>query len=56
MSLILLRPFITNNTYCSFEEPNLRLESGLTEADMPSPIVHIVLQCQLGQALSKYRG
>ncbi|KAF4216513.1 hypothetical protein CNMCM8980_005873 [Aspergillus fumigatiaffinis] len=56
MSLMLSRPFIINSTYCSFEMPNVRLESDHIEADVPSPIVHIALQCQLGQALSKIPG
>ncbi|RHZ43209.1 uncharacterized protein CDV56_100492 [Aspergillus thermomutatus] len=43
-------------TYCSFEMPNVRLESDHIEADVPSPIVHMALQCQLGQALSKIPG
>ncbi|KAF7136949.1 hypothetical protein CNMCM5793_006653 [Aspergillus hiratsukae] len=43
-------------TYCSFEMPNVRLESDHIEADVPSPIVHMALQCQLGQALSKLPG
>lgn len=53
---MLSRPFIINSTYCSFEMPNVRLESDHIEADVPSPIVHIALQCQLGQALSKIPG
>ncbi|KAF7184694.1 hypothetical protein CNMCM7691_006056 [Aspergillus felis] len=56
MSLMLSRPFIINNNYCSFEMPNVRLESDHIAADVPSPIVHIALQCQLGQALSKIPG
>ncbi|RLL92993.1 hypothetical protein CFD26_100764 [Aspergillus turcosus] len=43
-------------TYCSFEMPNVSLESDHIEADVPSPIVHMALQCQLGQALSKLPG
>ncbi|GIC91939.1 uncharacterized protein Aud_008394 [Aspergillus udagawae] len=56
MSLMLSRPFIINSNYCSFEMPNVRLEGDHNEADVPSPIVHIALQCQLGQALSKIPG
>jgi hypothetical protein len=53
---MLSRPFIINSSYCSFEMPNVRLESDHIEADVPSPIVHMALQCQLGQALSEIPG
>ncbi|KAL4886468.1 fungal-specific transcription factor domain-containing protein [Aspergillus karnatakaensis] len=52
MSLLLSRPFIINSSCCDFEFPDLRLEVG-AEPDAPSPITHMVLQCQLGLALSK---
>ncbi|PWY89724.1 hypothetical protein BO70DRAFT_368421 [Aspergillus heteromorphus CBS 117.55] len=53
MSLLLSRPFVINSNYCSFELPNVRLETG---ADAPSPITHITLQCQLGQTISTIPG
>ncbi|EAW07678.1 uncharacterized protein ACLA_023930 [Aspergillus clavatus NRRL 1] len=56
MSLMLSRPFIINSDYCSVEMPNLRLETDGTQADLPSPIVPIALQCQLGRALTKIPG
>lgn len=56
MSLLLSRPFIINSNYCSFELPNLRLESADSEDGLPSPIVPLSLQCQLGQMLSKIPG
>ncbi|OOG00943.1 hypothetical protein ASPCADRAFT_699 [Aspergillus carbonarius ITEM 5010] len=55
MSLLLSRPFIINSNYCSFELPNVRLEAD-AGTDMPSPVTHIALQCQLGQAISKIPG
>ncbi|PYI08583.1 hypothetical protein BO78DRAFT_459668 [Aspergillus sclerotiicarbonarius CBS 121057] len=56
MSLLLSRPFIINSNYCSFELPNVRLETADAGTDVPSPVTHIALQCQLGQAISKIPG
>ncbi|GKZ18248.1 hypothetical protein AbraIFM66951_000421 [Aspergillus brasiliensis] len=56
ISLLLSRPFIINSSYCSFELPNLRLETPNTEANTPSPVTSISLQCQLGQRISKIPG
>lgn len=53
----LSRPLIINHSCCSFELPNLRLESTPnTDQDLPSPITHMALQCQLAQTLSKITG
>lgn len=56
MSLLLSRPFIINSNYCSFELPNLRLESPECEEGLPSPITPLALECQLGQMISKIPG
>ncbi|RAK97109.1 uncharacterized protein BO80DRAFT_428451 [Aspergillus ibericus CBS 121593] len=56
MSLLLSRPFIINSNYCSFELPNVRLETADAGTDMPSPVTHIALQSQLGLAISKIPG
>ncbi|PTU22657.1 hypothetical protein P175DRAFT_0507472 [Aspergillus ochraceoroseus IBT 24754] len=56
MSLLLSRPFIINSSYCAFELPNLRLESVDSEPECPSPVAHMVLECQLGLAISKIPG
>ncbi|KKA19284.1 hypothetical protein T310_6741 [Rasamsonia emersonii CBS 393.64] len=57
MSMLLSRPLIINHSCCSFELPNLRLESTPdTDPDLPSPITHMALQCQLAQMLSKIPG
>ncbi|PYH95976.1 hypothetical protein BO71DRAFT_428568 [Aspergillus ellipticus CBS 707.79] len=56
MSLFLSRPFIINSNYCSFELPSIRLETSDSGADVPSPITHIVLECQLGQTISTIPG
>ncbi|KAF7590065.1 hypothetical protein BBP40_003318 [Aspergillus hancockii] len=56
MSLLLSRPFIINSTYCSFELPNLRLECPDSQEELPSPITHMALQCQMGQVISKIPG
>ncbi|RAH87586.1 hypothetical protein BO86DRAFT_351511 [Aspergillus japonicus CBS 114.51] len=56
MSLLLSRPFIINSNYCSFEVPNLRLESPDPEEFGLSPIAHMTFQCQLGQIISKIPG
>ncbi|KAL4791747.1 fungal-specific transcription factor domain-containing protein [Aspergillus venezuelensis] len=53
MSLLLSRPFIINSSCCAFETPDLRLESPDSEPEIPSPITHMVLQCQLGLLISK---
>ncbi|KAE8375227.1 hypothetical protein BDV26DRAFT_268310 [Aspergillus bertholletiae] len=52
MSYLLYRPIIINNN-CSVELPNLRLESPDSQIELPSPITHMALQCQLGQMISK---
>ncbi|KAI2824310.1 transcriptional regulator family: Fungal Specific TF [Aspergillus niger] len=56
MSLLLSRPFIINSSCCSLELPNLRLETPNTEANTPSPVTSISLQCQLGQRISTIPG
>lgn len=53
MSVILARPFIINTNYYSFELPNLRLESLDMPEEVPSPMAHIALQCELGKEMSK---
>lgn len=50
---MLARPFVINTNYYSFELPNLRLESPDMPEGVPSPIAHIVLQCELGKEMSK---
>ncbi|KAL2828492.1 fungal-specific transcription factor domain-containing protein [Aspergillus cavernicola] len=56
MSLLLSRPFIINSSCCSFEMPNMQLETVDSEPESPSPITHMVLQCQLGLSISKLPG
>ncbi|PYH87147.1 hypothetical protein BO82DRAFT_408285 [Aspergillus uvarum CBS 121591] len=56
MSLLLSRPFIINSNYCSFEVPNLRLESPDPEEFGLSPVAHMTFQCQPGQTISKIPG
>ncbi|KAL5333448.1 fungal-specific transcription factor domain-containing protein [Aspergillus crustosus] len=55
MSVLLSRPLIINSTCCDFEFPDLRLEVG-SQPESPSPITHVVLQCQLSLLLSKITG
>ncbi|KAL6231406.1 hypothetical protein BDW75DRAFT_220307 [Aspergillus navahoensis] len=56
MSLLLSRPFIINSNCCVFEWPNLRLEADDSRPETPSPITHMVLQCQLGLSISRLPG
>lgn len=56
MSTLLSRPLIINDSACSFELPNMRLENPDIRAELPSPITHMALQCQLGRAISKIPG
>ncbi|KAL2845700.1 fungal-specific transcription factor domain-containing protein [Aspergillus pseudoustus] len=56
MSLLLSRPFIINSSCCVFEMPNLQLEAIDSELESPSPMAHMVLQCQIGLAISKIPG
>lgn len=56
MSLLLSRPFIINSTCCTFELPDLRLDPVDSQPETPSPITHMVLQCQLGLSISKLPG
>ncbi|KAL2820761.1 fungal-specific transcription factor domain-containing protein [Aspergillus granulosus] len=56
MSLLLSRPFIINTSCCDFEMPNLQLETVNSEPEAPSPMTHMVLQCQIGLAISKVPG
>lgn len=56
MSLLLSRPFIINSTCCTFELPDLRLDPVDSQPGTPSPITHMVLQCQLGLSISKLPG
>ena len=53
MSHLLSRPVIINNNNPA-ELPNLRLESPDSQIELPSPIKHMALQCQLGQMISEY--
>ncbi|KAE8309558.1 fungal-specific transcription factor domain-containing protein [Aspergillus transmontanensis] len=55
MSHLLSRPIIINNNN-SVELPNLRLESPDSQIELPSPITHMALQCQLGQMILKIPG
>jgi hypothetical protein len=55
MSALLSRPYIISSSCCDFEFPDLRLEVG-SLPESPSPITHMVLQCQLGLSLSKIPG
>ncbi|KAJ9243303.1 transcriptional regulator family: Fungal Specific TF [Paecilomyces variotii] len=56
MSTLLSRPLIINSYCCSIEIPSMRLETSGVDSDLPSPIAHIVLECELGQALCKIPG
>jgi hypothetical protein len=56
MSLLLFRPLIINDASCSFELPRIRLENPDSLQELPSPIAHMVLQCQLGRAICKIPG
>lgn len=56
MSILLSRPLIINDSSCSFELPNMRLENPDIHTELPSPITHMALQCQLGRAISKIPG
>ncbi|KAL5002656.1 hypothetical protein BDV10DRAFT_105388 [Aspergillus recurvatus] len=56
MSLLLSRPFIINSDCCVFEWPDLRLETDDSRPGAPSPISHMVLQCQLGLSISRLPG
>ncbi|KAL4976316.1 fungal-specific transcription factor domain-containing protein [Aspergillus desertorum] len=56
MSLLLSRPFIINSNCCVFEWPDLGLETDDIRPESPSPIIHMVLQCQLGLSISRLPG
>jgi hypothetical protein len=56
MSLLLSRPLIINDSSCSFELPRIRLENPDGFQKFPSPISHMILQCQLGRAICKIPG
>ncbi|KAL4989284.1 fungal-specific transcription factor domain-containing protein [Aspergillus falconensis] len=56
MSLLLSRPFIINSNCCVFDWPDLRLETDDSRPEIPSPITHMVLQCQLGLSISRLPG
>jgi hypothetical protein len=56
MSLLLSRPPIINDSSCSFELPRIRLENSDSSQEMPSPIAHMVLECQLGRSIRKIPG
>lgn len=56
MSLLLSRPFIINSSCCTFELPDMRLETVDSQPEIPSPITHMILQCQLGLSISKLPG
>ncbi|KAH8594863.1 hypothetical protein B0O99DRAFT_623802 [Bisporella sp. PMI_857] len=56
MSLLLSRPPIINDICCSFELPRIQLENTDSFHEVPSPIAHMVLQCQLGRAICKIPG
>lgn len=53
MSLLLSRPPIINDNSCSFELPRIPLENPDSLQELPSPIAHMVLQCQLGRSICK---
>jgi hypothetical protein len=53
MSLLLSRPPIINQSYSSFELPNMQLESNATEDGPPSPVTHIAVQVELGRIISR---
>lgn len=53
MSLLLSRPPIINQSYCSFELPNIQLESPATEDGPPSPVTHIAVQVELGRIIGR---
>ncbi|KAE8413290.1 fungal-specific transcription factor domain-containing protein [Aspergillus pseudocaelatus] len=55
MSHLLSRPVIINNNN-PVELPNLRLESPDSQIELPSPMTHMALQCQLGQMISTIPG
>ncbi|KAJ0416074.1 fungal-specific transcription factor domain-containing protein [Aspergillus carlsbadensis] len=56
MSLLLSRPFIINSSCCAFEMPTMQLETGDSKPEAPSPMAHMVLQCQLGLAILNIPG
>lgn len=56
MSALLSRPLIINDSCCSFELPNMLLENPDAHTEMPSPVAHMVFQCQLRRAVSKIPG
>lgn len=56
MSALLSRPLIINDSCCLFELPKAHMENPDSRFDMPSPIYHTILQCQLRLALSKTPG
>ncbi|KAL4862491.1 hypothetical protein BDV12DRAFT_202986 [Aspergillus spectabilis] len=49
---LLSRPRIVDNSCCSFDPPDLHLDTTDAGQDCPSPITHMVLLCQLFQTLS----
>ncbi|PVH79465.1 hypothetical protein DL98DRAFT_420314, partial [Cadophora sp. DSE1049] len=56
MSILLSRPWIINENACLFKFPSMRLENLDDRSQSPSPIAHMVLECHLGQELSKIPG
>jgi hypothetical protein len=55
MALLLSRPLIINQSYYSFELPNMQLES-LDIEGPPSPVAHIAAQLPLGEIITKVPG
>lgn len=53
MSLLLSRPPIINQSYSSFELPNVQLESHAAEDGPPSPVIHIAIQVELGRVIGR---
>lgn len=53
MSLLLSRPLIISQSGSSIELPNMKLEVQDPENGPPSPILHTIIQCQLGLTITK---
>lgn len=53
MSMLLSRPLIINPAACSYELPNMKLETLDPATGPPSPVSHIASQCELGQMITR---
>lgn len=51
MGMILSRPLIINDRYCSVKHPSVNLEADSTKPDLPCPHKHMELQQQLCEAI-----